>query len=71
MKTTTPQARRLLEGLIDSHGLSSVLEMVSEVCEDKGDHIRADWQDEVLANQWETAGMRVYRAAERVRKVLP
>lgn len=43
----------LLEGAIDSNGLSGVLSALSEICYEKGDHLRSNWQDEHAARDWE------------------
>lgn len=44
-----------LEHMIDDHGLSAVLEAISEICGEKAEHLRANWQDKDQANQWEKA----------------
>ena len=42
-----------LEALVDTLGLERVLELLGEVCHDKADHLRTNWQDEVQARAWE------------------
>ena len=44
-----------LEEIIDKTSLQYLLEMVSEVCNDKAIHINDNWQDGPLANCWEVA----------------
>lgn len=48
---TTPQDT--LENLIDSMGLSYVLHALEQVCYEKADHLRSNWQDEKAAKAWE------------------
>ncbi len=48
-----------LETLIDRCGLSSVLMALSEICGEKADHIRSNWQDEHLARDWATIEGRI------------
>lgn len=55
-----------LEGMIDKHGLQSVLESIAEICNGKGDHLRSNWQDEPAAKLWEKAARTVERAAGAV-----
>jgi len=42
-----------LEDLIDKHGLSGVVSALSDICYEKANHVRTNWQDEVLAKAWE------------------
>lgn len=39
-----------VEGLIDAHGLSQVLDSMSTVCFEKAEHLRVNWQDQAAAN---------------------
>ncbi len=48
-----------LEELIDSIGVGSVLEAISEICEEKAEHIESNWQDRVLAKLWQKVGKRI------------
>ena len=48
-----------LEALIDRCGLSSVLMALSEICGEKAEHIRSNWQDEALARDWATTEGRI------------
>lgn len=50
-----------LEALIDRHGIATVLEAVTEVCNLKAAHIAENWQDMKLAKTWE----RVARLVEK------
>lgn len=52
-----------LEKLVDAVGLFHVVTGLELICNEKAEHIRANWQDKVLARKWETAGKRLYKAA--------
>lgn len=52
----TPLERVTLESLIDSTNLQSVLMGLSEICGEKAEHIRTNWQDTQTARVWDTAG---------------
>jgi hypothetical protein len=42
-----------LEQLIARVGLPALLTILSEIAGEKGDHVRANWQDHVLAACWD------------------
>jgi hypothetical protein len=44
-----------LEAIIDIHGLTNVVAMLSELCAEKAEHVLVNWQDEVLAKKWHRA----------------
>ena len=52
-----------LERIVDSEGLGETLDALRDICFGKAEHIRANWQDRVLANTWERIGNRLDRAA--------
>jgi hypothetical protein len=54
MRDLNQNERDTIETLIDRCGLSSVLMALSEICGDKAEHIRSNWQDEILARDWAT-----------------
>ena len=45
-----------LEELVDQHGLDRVVEMLADICADKADHLRSNWQDDATARAWDTNG---------------
>ena len=47
--------RDRLERLVDTHGLARVAEMLGEIAAVKAAHIRENWQDECLAQEWDAA----------------
>ena len=48
-----------LESLVDSHGLSAVVCMLSEICTEKAEHLRANWQDTPSAKPWAVSSNRL------------
>lgn len=55
MRDLTQDERETLERMIDAAGLGSVLEALSEVCDEKAEHIRVNWQDSSTARAWAEA----------------
>jgi hypothetical protein len=62
MKPTTDQDT--VENLIDRLTLRWLLDLVAQVCHEKADHLRANWQDESAGKNWE----RVSEFMDRVMK---
>ena len=50
------QLDAVLESLIDQYDLARIIESLARVCFEKGEHIRSNWQDEPLAEAWESDG---------------
>ena len=50
-----------IETLIDRHGLETVLQMITFVCQEKADHIMVSYSDESLARAWQANGRLVQR----------
>lgn len=44
-----------LEALVDGASLQGVLMALSDICGEKAEHVRTNWQDRGLARQWDTA----------------
>ena len=63
----TNAARDTLEGLVDQHGVQRVVELLSEVCGEKSNHVRDNWQDEPLARRWYRMSALLDRTATRLR----
>lgn len=45
-------ANQILEALIDQLGLDEVVQCLSEVCQDKSEHIRESYNDNESAHDW-------------------
>lgn len=54
-----------LEGMVDRHGFLGVLQMLSEVCGLKAEHIETNWQDVTLAQWWAKRAEAVDKLAAR------
>lgn len=50
---------RMLEDLIDQTSLTTVLEMLSEICYGKAEHLRINWQSPAQAKTWKADAKRV------------
>ena len=48
--------KNALEAQIDSSSLEDVIDALSEICQEKAEHIRSNWGDYALALHWERAG---------------
>jgi hypothetical protein len=44
-----------LEDYIDRTSLSSVLNLLSAIADEKAEHIRTNWQDSITAAKWDKA----------------
>lgn len=55
-----------LESMIDSEGVSGILEEIADICFEKAEHIRENWQDRVTAKSWEKDANAVMRLAQKV-----
>ena len=56
-----------LETMIDRMSLQTVLEHLMTICGEKAEHVRTNWQDEGLAQDWEKAGLQIDAVAEKMR----
>jgi hypothetical protein len=55
-----------LEAMVDRHGVSGVLSMLSEICAEKAEHLRVNWQDRPAAGVWNRRGNAIEKVAERL-----
>jgi hypothetical protein len=56
-----------LELMIDKIGLSHVLFKLAEVCGDKAEHLRSNWQDEKAAKEWIADARAIEKLAAKIR----
>lgn len=49
---TEEEFRQHAETYIDMAGLDNAIAALAEVCHLKAEHVRAAWQDEVMARDW-------------------
>lgn len=64
------QERETLEGLIDATSVVAVMQALSEICSEKADHVRTNWQDAKLARMWDTAAGQIGCASTTVARTL-
>lgn len=43
-----------LEALLDTMGVTGLLEALARVARDKAEHVQTNWQDRSLAKRWNT-----------------
>ena len=53
-----------LERMVDEHGVVRIFAMLSELCQDKAEHVRTCWSDEELACRWEKLARRIETTRE-------
>lgn len=58
-----PVAQYTLEEIVDAHGLAWTLHALADMCRDKADHLRINWQDKDTAYAWDRAARTVENAA--------
>ena len=47
-----------LEEMIDCNSIQSLTDKLAEICSEKADHIRSNYQDDVLADSWDKLAAR-------------
>jgi hypothetical protein len=55
-----------VEKMIDAMGVDQLLHTIAQVCSDKADHIRDNWQDNALAHVWEKKAAQITNLANKV-----
>ena len=58
-KHVTPEQQFDLENIIDNSNLQTTLRALANICLEKAEHIRSNWQDESLAKTWEKAAAKI------------
>ncbi len=48
-----------IEAMIDRASVADILHIIADICHEKEDHIRANWQDNHYANEWKRTGRAV------------
>ncbi len=57
-----------LEHMIDRLHLDTVLFYISNICNEKRDHVLENWQDNNTAKAWERASNKIWHLAEELKK---
>jgi hypothetical protein len=55
-----------LENYIDTHSVDDLLMLISEICEDKAQHIAANWQDFTLAKAWARIAKKIGSVSQHI-----
>lgn len=50
------ELQNTLESLVDKYSLRQIVRLLAEVAHLKADHVRTNWQDELLAEDWTVNG---------------
>lgn len=58
--TAMPTLAQQLEALIDRHGMANVIHNMAFVADEKAQHLRVNWQDNVSARSWESVSRKLY-----------
>lgn len=53
MKELTHTDEMTLENLIDQYSLKDIVQAMVKISNEKAEHIRVNWQDNILAMTWE------------------
>jgi hypothetical protein len=61
---TTPLSEQL-EQIIDSKGLPYVLDKLAEICQEKANHIRENWQDNKLGLEWDKIAWSIQQVSQK------
>ena len=55
-----------LEHMIDQTSVQDVLNYMADICHEKADHLRNNWQDPATAKVWSRAGRMLYSLAAKM-----
>jgi hypothetical protein len=61
----TEITRAQIEFAIDTMGVSGLLSAIAEICNEKADHLRENWQDNAAAKDWDKTAHKVYALATK------
>jgi hypothetical protein len=59
-----------LETLVDKTSVVDVLRALADVCYAKSEHIRTNWQDDILAKLWERSANQIQAFSTKIHFVL-
>lgn len=66
MRLATQQDALALEALVDSIGMTEVLNLLAAISAEKAEHLLTNWQDKATARQWESVGAKLSATADSV-----
>ena len=59
-------AADVIEQTIDATSLARLLEIVAEICHEKAEHLRSNWQDVNAAKSWESDAAKLQKLAAKL-----
>lgn len=62
------KAKFELEQMVDRFSVRQVVDMLSEICAEKAEHIRVNWQDFSLAARWQAKAAKLDRVSNSLKK---
>ena len=60
-----------LEAVMDSKGLSYILNSLIDICNEKGQHVSENWQDNKISADWERTANRIERSMRSLEERCP
>jgi hypothetical protein len=63
---TTNEMKYQLEQMIDKLTTPQVFQLISEICYEKADHLRENWQDEKAAKLWDKNGNMIHSLSVKI-----
>jgi len=60
-----------IESIIDSKGLSYLLNTITEICEQKSQHLSENWQDAHLSKQWDKTAVKLDKFRLSIENICP
>jgi hypothetical protein len=59
-------ALALIEEVVDRSSLEHLLELIADLCNDKAEHLRTNWQDVYAARCWERDAAKLLKLAPKL-----
>ena len=66
MTDSTTANEDALEAMIDTFGLSEVIDFMVCICAKKASHLRENWKDESQAKEWSKAAQTLRKAEDAI-----
>lgn len=63
--------RDALEHLLDTHGLTAILDGLVVICREKATHLESAWQDPDSMRDWDTTALKIERRTADLAKYCP
>lgn len=55
-----------VEQLIDELSVKQVFQLIEDICQSKAEHIRENWQDHELAEEWDKTATLMMQVADAI-----